>query len=64
LKNVYAGIKFIPLVIAGIATLVWSLPASHRLKAPYDIAAALLTIIGVVLFVIGILLTFIPKFFR
>lgn len=60
----YAGIKFVPLIIGGIAALVWGLPASHRLKAPYDIAAALLTVAGVILFVLGILLTVIPTFFR
>lgn len=60
----YAGIKFIPLIIVAIAALVWSLPASHRLKAPYDIAAALLSIVGVILLTMGVLLTAVPHFFR
>lgn len=60
----YAGIKYIPLIIAGVAALIWGMPASHRLKAPYDVAAAVASIAGVVLLVIGILLTVIPTFFR
>lgn len=60
----YAGIKYIPMIIGGVAVLVWGLPASHRLKAPYDIVAAVASILGVVLLVTGILLTVIPTFFR
>lgn len=60
----YAGIKYIPLIIAGVAALTWSLPASHRLKPPYDCGAALLSIAGVILLTMGVLLTAIPNFFR
>ena len=37
----YAGLKYIPLIIAGLGAVVWGLPAAHRLRAPFDIAAAL-----------------------
>lgn len=60
----YAGLKFIPLIIAGLAAIVWGLPAAHRLRFPSDIAAALVVLAGVVTMAMGILLTIIPNFFR
>jgi len=58
------GYQFIPLVIAGLAGMVWGLPAAHRLKRPFDICAAVAVLGGVIAFAAGILLTFIPDFFR
>jgi len=60
----YAGLKFIPLIIAGLAAIIWGLPAAHRLRFPFDIAAALAVLAGVVTMAMGILLTIIPNFFR
>jgi hypothetical protein len=60
----YAGLKFIPLIIAGLAAVVWGLPAAHRLRFPFDIAAALAVLAGVVTTAMGILLAIIPNFFR
>lgn len=60
----YAGLKFIPLIIAGLAAIVWGLPASHRLKFPFDIAAALAVLAGVVAMAMGALLVIIPDFLR
>ena len=60
----YAGVKFIPLIIAGLAAIIWGLPAAHRLRAPFDIAAALVVLIGVVAAAMGVLLVVIPDFFR
>ncbi|NTW99956.1 MAG: hypothetical protein HGB35_08560 [Geobacteraceae bacterium] len=57
------GYQYILLIIAGLAGMAWGLPAAHRLKSPYDIAAALAVLCGVVAFALGILLTFIPGFF-
>lgn len=57
------GFQYILLIIAGVAGIAWGLPAAHRLKKPYDIAAALAVLCGVVAFALGILLTFIPGFF-
>ena len=60
----YAGLKFIPLILAGLAAIVWGLPAAHRLRFPFGIAAALAVLAGVIMTTIGILLTIIPNFFR
>jgi hypothetical protein len=60
----YAGLKFIPLIIAGLAAIAWGLPAAHRLKFPFGIAAALAVLTGVITTVMGILLTILPDFFR
>ena len=57
------GYQYILLIIAGLAGMIWGLPAAHRLKSPYDIAAAVAVLCGVVAFALGILLTFIPGFF-
>lgn len=59
----YDGLKFIPLIIVGVAALVWGLPAAHRLTSPWDIPAALVVLAGVVLTVMGILLLTVPHFF-
>jgi len=59
-----AGLKFIPLIIAGVASIAWGLPAAHRLRQPFDIAAALAVLAGVLAAVMGVLLVFIPNFFR
>jgi hypothetical protein len=57
------GYQYLPLIIAGLAGMIWGLPAAHRLKFPYDIAAAVAVLAGVIAFAMGILLTFIPGFF-
>ena len=59
----YSGLKYIPLIIAGLAAIVWGLPAAHRLRRPLDIGAALLVLAGLILAVMGLLLTIIPNFF-
>jgi len=60
----YAGLKYIPLIICGLTGIVWGLPAAHRLKNPLDIGAALAVLVGVVMAAMGVLLTVIPNFFR
>jgi len=60
----YAGLKFIPLVVIGVSAIIWGLPASHRLKKPYDIAAAAAVLVGVIALLLGLLLMIIPNFFR
>ncbi|RII29551.1 MAG: hypothetical protein CXR30_11730 [Geobacter sp.] len=60
----YAGLKYIPLIIAGIGAIGWGLPAAHRLRRPLDIGASLAVLVGVVLTAMGILLTILPHFFR
>lgn len=60
----HIGYPYLGLVIAGLAAVVWGLPAAHRLQRPYDIAAALAVLAGVIGTAVGILLTIIPTFFR
>jgi hypothetical protein len=59
----YAGIFFIPLIVCGLAAVVWGLPAAHRLAWPRDILAACAVLLGVALTAFGVLLTFVPHFF-
>lgn len=58
------GYQYLLLIIAGMAGIVWGLPAAHRLKSPSDIGAALAVLAGVIATAMGILLTFIPGFLR
>jgi hypothetical protein len=58
------GYQYILLIIAGLAGMSWGLPAAHRLKSPFDICAAVAVLCGVIAFAMGVLLTFIPGFFR
>lgn len=58
------GYRYIALIVAGLAGMVWGLPAAHRLKSPFDSAAAALVLCGVVAFALGLLLTFVPGFFK
>ncbi len=57
------GYQYIALIIAGLAGMIWGFPAAHRLKFPFDIAAAVVVLCGVVAFALGVLLTLIPGFF-
>ena len=59
-----AGVKYIPLIITGLAAVAWGLPAAHRWRAPFDIVAALAVLAGVVVAAMGVLLAIIPDFFR
>lgn len=54
---------YIPLILLGLAAIGWGAPAAHRLRRPFDIAAALLVPLGVVALTLGVLLTIIPNFF-
>ena len=55
--------QYITLIIAGLAGMIWGLPAAHRLKSPLDVTAAFVVLLGVVILALGTLLTFIPDFF-
>ena len=57
------GYQYILLIIAGLAGMIWGLPAAHRLKSPFDIGAAVAVLCGVIAFAMGVLLTFIPGLF-
>lgn len=58
------GYQYILLILLGLAGMIWGFPAAHRLKSPHDIGAALLVLFGVIAVAMGILLTFIPGFFK
>jgi hypothetical protein len=49
--------------LLGVALIAWGLPASHRLKAPWDSLAALVVLAGIGLLMAGALLTVLPRFF-
>ena len=57
-------LRWVSAGVAGAAGVVWGLPAAHRLRPPFDIAAAVVVLAGVICSVIGVLLTIIPNFFR
>ena len=48
----------------GLGAIVWGLPSAHRLCPPWDIAAALLVLAGVVTALLGALLAAVPGFFK
>lgn len=58
------GYQYILLIIAGLAGITWGLPAAHRLKKPFDSMAAAVVLCGVITSALGVLLTFIPGFFK
>ena len=55
---------YLGLVGAGLAAIAWGLPASHRLRAPWNLLAALAALAGLVGALLGALLTVVPGFFR
>jgi hypothetical protein len=52
------------LIAAGIALVVWGLPAAHRLKGMASILAATAVLSGVLLAISGTLLVAAPDFFK
>jgi hypothetical protein len=60
----HAGLKYIALIVAGLAAAAWGLPAAHRWRPPFDIVAALAVLAGVIAAAMGVLLLIIPDFFR
>ncbi len=52
------------MIVAGLVLVVWGLPAAHRLRRPYDILAALAVLAGVIVALLGTLLTAVPGFFK
>ena len=57
-------ILHLAMVGIGLGVVVWGLPAAHRLPKPWDAAAALLVLAGVILALLGTLLTVVPGFFK
>ncbi len=57
-------ILYAAMIVAGVAAIAWGLPAAHRLRRPLDILAALLVLVGMVVALLGALLTAVPGFFQ
>ncbi len=57
-------ILHLAMIVVGIGAVAWGLPAAHRLQKPWDIAAALVVLAGVVLALLGVLLATVPGFFK
>jgi len=57
-------IAYLTMVAAGLALIGWGLPATHKLRKPFDILAALAVLCGLVLALLGALLTVVPRFFQ
>lgn len=51
------------MICMGLAAVAWGLPAAHRLTSPWDLVAALVVLVGVVVALLGTLLTAVPGFF-
>lgn len=57
------GPQYLLLVLAGLVALSWSLPAAHRWPSPRNLLPSLLALLGIVMLLLGALLTFLPRFF-
>lgn len=57
------AMAYAAMVLAGLALVVWGLPAAHRLKSPWDLMASLAVLAGVVAALLGALLICVPNFF-
>jgi len=54
---------YLLLAALGLVVIAWGLPASYRLKTPWNSLAALLVLAGVGLLMLGAVLTVLPRFF-
>ena len=54
---------YLIMAAAGAVTAGWGLRAAHTFKSPWDSAAALSAVAGLVAFIVGILLAVLPDFF-
>jgi hypothetical protein len=57
------GLKYIPLIIIGLAMTAWALPASYRIRSTWRILAALAALAGVIATLAGVLMLSVPNFF-
>ena len=55
---------YIGLIVVGLGLVVWGLPAAHRLRRPWDIAAALAVLAGLCAALVGTLLAAVPGFLK
>jgi len=57
------GPQYLLLLAAGIALIVWGLPAAHRWPGPRNLLPAFAVLLGVAAAMTGLLLTVLPRFF-
>ncbi len=55
--------QYLLLVLVGLAALGWGFWAAHRWPSPRHLLPGLVSVLGVLLLMIGALLTFLPRFF-
>ncbi len=55
--------QYLLMVLAGLVCCGWGLLAAHRWPSPRNLLPSLVTVLGVLLIMIGALLTFLPRFF-
>lgn len=58
------GPQYLLLVLAGLAACGWGLPAAHSWPSPRNLLPSLLVLLGIVMLMLGALLTFLPHFFQ
>ncbi len=52
------------MIALGLGMVIWGLPAAYRLRKPWEAAAALAVLAGVIIALLGTLLTVVPGFFK
>ena len=52
------------MIALGLGAVIWGLPAAYRLGKPWDALAALLVPAGVIIALLGTLLSVVPRFFK
>ena len=57
------GPYYLLLVVAGLVACGWGFPAAHRWPSPRNLLPSLLALLGIVMMLLGALLTFLPRFF-
>jgi len=57
-------VPHLAMIAFGLGAVIWGLPAAYRLGKPWDALAALLVLGGVIVALLGTLLTVVPGFFK
>lgn len=52
------------MILAGLAMISWGFWAADKMKNPWDIVGALFAPAGLVVSLLGVLLLFVPNFFK
>ena len=57
-------VLYVLMIIAGIPLVGWGFWASYNARKPWDIAGAILIPAGLIIALLGVLLTAVPDFFK